>query len=75
MLHRTLVPISSNDIGGVETLTQSTTCRMNTRETPAAKVADAPWSELRDICASAIQITFLTQEEMVLEQTVLCFLL
>ena len=50
---------------------------MVTRETPAAKAAEAatPWRQPRDICALATQRTFLTQEEMVLAQTGQCFLL
>ena len=50
---------------------------MDTRETPAAKFADAaaPWKEPRDICALAIQRNFLTQEEIFLAQTGLCCLL
>ena len=44
---------------------------MVTRETPAAKAAEAatPWREPGDICALATPRTFLTQEEMVLAQT------
>ena len=50
---------------------------MVTRETPAAKAAEAatPQREPRDICALATRRTFLTQEEMVLAQTHLCCLL
>ena len=48
---------------------------MDTRETPAAKAAKPPKREPRDICALAIQRTFLTHEEMVLPQTVMCCLL
>ena len=50
---------------------------MVTRQTPAAKAAEAatPWRETRDICALATQRTFLTQEEMVLAQTGQCCLL
>ena len=50
---------------------------MDTRETPAAKAAEAatPWREPGDICALATQRTFLTQEEMVLAQTGQCCLL
>ena len=50
---------------------------MVTRETPAAKAAETatPQREPRDICALATQITFLTQEEMVLAQTGQCCLL
>ena len=46
---------------------QSPACRMNTRETPATKDAEAatPWREQGDIYALATQRTFLTQEEMV----------
>ena len=50
---------------------------MVTRETPAAKAAEAatPWREPRDICALATPRTFHTQEEMVLAQTGRCCLL
>ena len=50
---------------------------MDTRETPATKVAEAaaPWREPGELCALATQRTFLTQEEMVFEQTGLCCLL
>ena len=50
---------------------------MVTKETPAAKAAEAatPWREHRDICALATTRTFLTQEEMVLAQTGRCCLL
>ena len=50
---------------------------MVTRETPAAKAAEAatPRREPRDICALATPRTFLTQEEMVLAQTGQCCLL
>ena len=50
---------------------------MVTRETPAAKAAEAatPQREPRDICALATPRTFLTQEEMVLAQTGRCYLL
>ena len=50
---------------------------MVTRETPAAKAAEAatPQREPGDICALAIPRTFLTQEEMVLAQTGRCSLL
>ena len=43
---------------------------MDTRETPAAKAAEAaaPQRESGDICALATQRTFLTQEETVLAQ-------
>ena len=49
-------------------MAQSPACRMDTRETPAAKAneAAAPKREPRDISALATQRTFLTQEEMVL---------
>ena len=42
-------------LAGVETLAQSPACRMDTRETLAAKAAEAaaPQSEPRDICALA----------------------
>ena len=51
-------------LAGVETLVQSPTCRMVTRETPTTKAAEAatPWREPRDICALATPGTFLTQE-------------
>ena len=44
---------------------------MVTRETPAAKAAEAapPQKEPRDTCALATIESFLTQEEMVLVQT------
>ena len=50
---------------------------MVTRETPAAKAAEAatPWREPGDICALGTQRTFRTQEEMVLAQTGRCCLL
>ena len=50
---------------------------MGTRETPAAKAAEAatPWREPRDLCALATLRTFHTQEEMVLAQTGQCCLL
>ena len=50
---------------------------MNTRETPAAKAAEAaaPQREPRNICALATKSTFFTQEKMVLAQTGLCCLL
>ena len=47
MLYRVLVPIHSSNVGreivpaSVETLAQSPACRMVTRETPAAKAAEA----------------------------------
>ena len=49
---------------------------MVTRETPAAKAAEAaiPQIEPTDICALATQRTFLTQEEMVLAETGQCCL-
>ena len=49
---------------------------MDTRETPAAKAAEAatPQREPGDICALATQRTFFTREEMVLAQTSLCCL-
>ena len=49
---------------------------MVTRETPAAKAAEAatPQREPGDICALATPRTFLTQEEMVLAQTGRCCL-
>ena len=49
---------------------------MDTRETPAAEAADAatPQRKAGDICASAMQRTFLTQEGMVLAQNGLCCL-
>ena len=48
---------------------------MDTRETPAAKAAEAaaPPREHGNICALATQGTFLTQGEMVLAQTGLCW--
>ena len=50
---------------------------MDTRETPAAKAAEAaaPQREPGDICTLATQRTFLSKEEMVLAQTSLCCLL
>ena len=50
---------------------------MVTRETPAAKAAEAatPQREPRDTCALATPRTFLTKEEMVLAQTGRCCLL
>ena len=50
---------------------------MVTRETPAAKAAEAatPWRQPRDICALTTPRTFLTQEKMVLAQTGRCCLL
>ena len=56
----------------------SPACRMDTRETPAAKAVEAaaPWREPGDTCTVATERTFLTQEEMVLAQTGLyCLLL
>ena len=49
---------------------------MDTRETPATKAVEAavPQGEHTDLCTLATQITFLTQEEMVLAQTCLCCL-
>ena len=46
MLDRVLVSICSSNVGekclaGVETLAQSPACMMDTRETPAAKAAEA----------------------------------
>ena len=54
-------------LAGVETLVQSPTCRMDTRETPAAKATDATalQTEPRDECIFAIQKTFLSKEEVV----------
>ena len=78
MLPGVLVLIHSSNVGReIETLVQSPACRMVTRETPAAKAAEAasPQREARDICALAIPRTFLTQEEMVLVQTGQCCLL
>ena len=48
---------------------------MDTRETPAAKAAEAatPQRQPRDICALATQRTFLTQEEMVLANAAYCY--
>ena len=44
---------------------------MDTKETPATQAAEAaaPPREPGDICASATQRTFLTQEEIALAQT------
>ena len=58
----------------VETLAHSPACRMDTRETPAAKAAEAatPQRESGDICILATQRIFLTQQEMVLAQPGLC---
>ena len=48
---------------------------MDTRETPAAKDAEAAApQENQETCALATQRTFHTQEEMVLAQTILCCL-
>ena len=58
-------------------LAQKPVCRMDTRETPATKAADAeaPWTELREICALVILKTFLTQEEIILIHVAMCSLL
>ena len=49
-------------------MAHSPACRMGTRETPAAKAAEAAasWIESGDISALVTYRTFLTQEEMVL---------
>ena len=61
----------------MKTLTQSPAYGMDTRETPATKNAEAAASQrvLGDICAFLIPKTFLTQEEMVLLHTGVCWLL
>ena len=82
-MYRVMVPIHSSNVqqkimsSQCTTLAKSPACRMDIRETPATKAAEAaaPQREPTDICALASQRTFLTQEEMVLQQTGLCCLL
>ena len=57
---------------GVETLAQSSTCRMNIREISASKAA-APKRKPRIMCFSNTE-NFLTQKEIVLAQNGLCCL-
>ena len=59
----------------VETLVQSPACKMNTRETPATKAADAagPQRVYKDLCALTILKTPLSQEEIILEQSGMCY--
>ena len=60
-----VIYVEKQCLAGLETLAQPPACRMDTRETPAAKAA-APQRVPGAICALAALKTFLTQEENVL---------
>ena len=58
-------------------MAQSSACRMDTKQTPAAKAiySTAPQRVPRDICILAIVKTFLNHEEIILTHTEMCCLL